>query len=348
MGQQIHWFPGHMNKALNEVENKVKLVDVIIELFDARAPLSSINENLEKLTANKKKLIVLTKIDLADPEHNKKWVAELSKKYDSVISLDLKKNNAEIILSKAVVELGKEKHAKEIARGMKPQPVRAMIIGIPNVGKSSLLNAFLGEDRAIVTDIAGTTRDVIEGHANIDGIVLHLFDTAGIRESDDVIESIGVERSIKTIKEADIVVVVLDSSSNLDDEDKKILEFVKKYNPIIVYNKSDSIKQNNKDVLAVSAINNEIQPLVDAIKNRLGLDEQVFSKPALKNARQLGLLAKAKESLETAKNDALNDLTVDLISTSLFDAYTSILEILGEANQIDLAKEIFARFCVGK
>ena len=235
------------------------------------------------------------------------------------------------------------KKAKIINEG-----VKVALVGKPNVGKSSLLNAFLGEDRAIVTDIAGTTRDVIEGHANIDGIVLHLFDTAGIRESDDVIESIGVERSIKTIKEANIVVVVLDSSSNLDDEDKKILEFVKKYNPIIVYNKSDSIKQNNKDVLAVSAINNEIQPLVDAIKNRLGLDEQVFSKPALNNARQLGLLAKAKESLETAKNDALNDLTVDLISTSLFDAYTSILEILGEANQIDLAKEIFARFCVGK
>ena len=126
MGQQIHWFPGHMNKALNEVENKVKLVDVVIELFDARAPLSSINENLQKLTANKKKLIALTKIDLADPEQTKNWVAELSKKFDKVISLDLKKNNAEIILSKAVVELGKEKHAKEIAKGMKPQPIRTM------------------------------------------------------------------------------------------------------------------------------------------------------------------------------------------------------------------------------
>ena len=94
MGQQIHWFPGHMNKALNEVENKVKLVDVIIELFDARAPLSSINENLEKLTTNKKKLIVLTKIDLADQEQNKTWVNYLKSKYDAVISLDLKKGNA--------------------------------------------------------------------------------------------------------------------------------------------------------------------------------------------------------------------------------------------------------------
>ena len=177
MGQQIHWFPGHMNKALNEVENKVKLVDVIIELFDARAPLSSINENLEKLTANKKKLIVLTKIDLADPEQNKKWVVELSKKYDSVISLDLKKNNAEVILSKAVVELGKEKHAKEIARGMKPQPIRAMIIGIPNVGKSSLINRLAKRKAAGVQNKPGYTRGEQWISVNKDFLLL---DTPGI------------------------------------------------------------------------------------------------------------------------------------------------------------------------
>ena len=224
--------------------------------------------------------------------------------------------------------------------------VKVALVGKPNVGKSSLLNAILGEDRAIVTDIAGTTRDVVEGHANIDGVVLHLFDTAGIRESEDKIESIGIERSKKTIKEADIVVVVLDSSRELDDEDKQILEFAKEYNPIVVYNKDDVSKEDNK--LSISALNNQIEPLIKAIKERIGIDEKAFSKPALNNARQLGLLSKAKESLLTAKQDALNDLTVDLISTSLFDAYTAILEILGEANQLDLSKEIFSRFCVGK
>ena len=223
--------------------------------------------------------------------------------------------------------------------------VKVALVGKPNVGKSSLLNAFLGEDRAIVTDIAGTTRDVVEGHANIDGVVLHLYDTAGIRESNDKIESIGIERSKKTIQEADIVVVVLDSSSSLDDEDKQILEYTKEYNPIVVYNKDD---RNINNKLSVSALNNQIQPLVDAIKERIGLDEKSFSKPALNNTRQLGLLKKAKESLLLAKKDAENDLTVDLISTSIFDAYTAVLEILGEANQIDLSKEIFSRFCVGK
>ena len=109
MGQQIHWFPGHMNKALNEVENKVKLVDVIIELFDARAPISSINENLAKITANKKKLVVLTKTDLADPTQTKKWMEVLAKQFDAILSLDLKSSNAESLLSKAVISLGKDK-----------------------------------------------------------------------------------------------------------------------------------------------------------------------------------------------------------------------------------------------
>ena len=224
--------------------------------------------------------------------------------------------------------------------------VKIALVGKPNVGKSSLLNAFLGEDRAIVTDIAGTTRDVVEGSVNIDGLVLHLFDTAGIRESKDTIESIGIERSKKTIKEADIVVVVLDSSQELDEEDKQILDFAQEYNPIVVYNKDDTISNKNK--LSISALNNQIEPLIKAIKERVGIDEKSFSKPALNNARQLGLLSKAKESLLVAKKDALNNLTVDLISTSLFDAYTSVLEILGESNQLDLSKEIFSRFCVGK
>ena len=177
MGQQIHWFPGHMNKALNEVENKVKLVDVIIELFDARAPMASINENLEKITANKKKLIVLTKIDLADQEQTKKWSEVLKKKYDSVLTLDLKKNNAEILLSKAVVELGKDKWAKEMARGMKPQPIRAMIIGIPNVGKSSLINRLAKRKAAGVQNKPGFTRGEQWIKVNKDFLLL---DTPGI------------------------------------------------------------------------------------------------------------------------------------------------------------------------
>ena len=224
--------------------------------------------------------------------------------------------------------------------------VKVAIVGKPNVGKSSLLNAFLGEDRAIVTDIAGTTRDVVEGHANIDGVVLHLYDTAGIHESNDKIESIGIEKSKKAIKDADVVIVVLDGSNDIDDEDKQILEYTKEYNPIVVYNKSDVSSKDDR--LSISALEGNIEPLTKKIKEVIGLDEKTFSKPALNNARQIGLLRKAKESLLKAKQDAENDLTIDLVSVSLLEAYTAILEILGEANQMDLAKEIFSRFCVGK
>ena len=177
MGQQIHWFPGHMSKALNEVENKVKLVDVIIELFDARAPLSSINENLQKIAANKKKLIVLTKIDLADNEQNKKWADYFQKNYDSVLLIDLKKGNAEAMLSKAVVALGKDKWEKEKAKGMKPQPIRAMIIGIPNVGKSSLINRLAKRKAAGVQNKPGYTRGEQWIKVNKDFLLL---DTPGI------------------------------------------------------------------------------------------------------------------------------------------------------------------------
>ena len=177
MAQQIHWFPGHMNKALNEVENKVKLVDVIIELLDARAPISSINENLEKLIQNKKKIIVLTKIDLADPEATKMWVEELKKKYDIILTLDLKNNSAESILSKAVISLGKDKWAKEMAKGMKPQPIRTMIIGIPNVGKSSLINRLAKRKAAGVQNKPGYTRGEQWIKVNKDFLLL---DTPGI------------------------------------------------------------------------------------------------------------------------------------------------------------------------
>ena len=225
--------------------------------------------------------------------------------------------------------------------------IKVAIVGKPNVGKSSLLNALVGEDKAIVTDIAGTTRDIVEGEVNLNGVILHLLDTAGIRDVDDKVESIGVDRAKKSIDEAELIIVVLDGSKELEDEDKEILELTEGRNRIIVYNKND-IANPQVEGIMISALNKNIQPLVDEIYRVVGLDEQSFKQPALNNARQLGLLEKAKEALLKAKEDAENDLTVDLISISLMEAYNAILEILGEANQTDLSKEIFSRFCVGK
>ena len=225
--------------------------------------------------------------------------------------------------------------------------IKVAIVGKPNVGKSSLLNALTGEEKAIVTDIAGTTRDIVEGEVNLNGVVLHLLDTAGIREVDDKVESIGVQKARKSISEAELVIVVLDGSKELEEEDKEILQITENTNRIIVYNKND-ILSTGIDGIKISALNKDIKPLVDEIYRVIGLDEQSFKQPALNNARQLGLLEKTKESLLKAKEDALNDLTVDLISISLMEAYNAVLEILGEANQTDLSKEIFSRFCVGK
>ena len=224
--------------------------------------------------------------------------------------------------------------------------IKVAIVGKPNVGKSSLLNALVGEEKAIVTDIAGTTRDIVEGDVNLNGIVLHLLDTAGIRESDDKVESIGINKAKETINQAELVIVVLDASQELDDEDKEILELSRDKNRIIVYNKTDLKKIESG--LSISALNNDITALKDEIYRVLGLDDKSFKQPSLNNVRQIGLLKQARNSLLDARTDALNDLGVDLISVSLMDAYTSILSITGENHDIDISKEIFSRFCVGK
>ena len=226
--------------------------------------------------------------------------------------------------------------------------IKVALVGKPNVGKSSLLNALLGESKAIVTDIAGTTRDVVEGEINLNGVVLHLLDTAGIRDTGDKIENIGVTKSIETIKKADLAIVLLDASNKLDKEDEEIIALCKDVPHIVVYNKSDKLDTKDDDKLYISALNNDISKLKDAIYQELGLKDETFKTPSLNNVRQLGLLQSAKESLLRAKMDAEADLPVDLLSVSLMDAYNAILEILGEYNQRDISKEIFSRFCVGK
>ena len=226
--------------------------------------------------------------------------------------------------------------------------IKVALVGKPNVGKSSLLNALLGESKAIVTDIAGTTRDVVEGEINLNGVILHLLDTAGIRESTDQVESIGVNKSKEAINKADLVIVLLDASKELDKQDKDILDLVENIPHVIVYNKADKLVSKDSDKLYISALNNDINPLKEEIYKALGIKEEAFRTPSLNNVRQLGLLKVAKEALLKAKEDADNDLSIDLVSVSLMDAYNAILEILGEYKQTDISKEIFSRFCVGK
>ena len=299
--------------------------------------------SIQSLKGEVSKLVTPIKSSIAD------LIALIEVNIDFPEYEDIEVANKELIISSinkiipSINKLVSDGHKAKIIK----DGIKVAIVGKPNVGKSSLLNALLGEDKAIVTDIAGTTRDIVEGEVNLNGVVLHLLDTAGIREVDDKVESIGVDRAKKSIDEAELVIVVLDGSKELEDEDKEILDLTEGRNRIVVYNKNDIANPKANDIM-ISALNKNIQPLVDEIYRVVGLDEQSFKQPALNNARQLGLLEKAKEALLKAKEDAENDLTVDLISISLMEAYNAILEILGEANQTDLSKEIFSRFCVGK
>ena len=177
MANDIHWFPGHMNKALHEVEEKIKMMDVIIELLDARAPLSSVNERLEKATAHKKKLFLITKADLADEKQTQLWMKHFMGQDSEVLVVNLTNKNAYNSIANAVIRLGKSKWQKEMARGMKPQPIRTMIIGIPNVGKSSLINLLAKRKAAGVQNKPGYTRGEQWIRVNKDFMLL---DTPGI------------------------------------------------------------------------------------------------------------------------------------------------------------------------
>ena len=174
---QIHWFPGHMKKALNNITEKIKMVDVVIEILDARAPLSSMNPDLESAIKHKKRLAVLSKADLADPEQTKLWSEELKKEFDSFVIANLTDPKSTKIISQEVAKLGEEKHQKEKAKGMKPQPIKAMIIGIPNVGKSSLINRVANRKAAGVQNKPGYTRGEQFIKVNNDFILL---DTPGV------------------------------------------------------------------------------------------------------------------------------------------------------------------------
>lgn len=223
--------------------------------------------------------------------------------------------------------------------------VNVALVGKPNVGKSSLLNCLLKEDKAIVTNVAGTTRDVVEGDIVFKGITLHLFDTAGLHDSNDEVESLGIKKTKKTIDEADIVVLLLDGE-NITNEDEILIKEISHKNPIIVHSKSDLVKYD--EGISISSKNNDVKQLLNEISKRIGIHEESFIRPSLNNTRQIGLLKKADLAIDQAIEDAKNDLPVDLISVSLVEAYNTILEIMGDNVNMDLSKEIFSRFCVGK
>lgn len=224
--------------------------------------------------------------------------------------------------------------------------IDTVILGRPNVGKSSLLNALLEEDKAIVTDIAGTTRDIVEGTVRLDGITLNLIDTAGIHESNDIVEKIGIDKSLQALEKAGLVIVVIDGSEALTDEDHKLLEMTKNKNRIVVYNKNDKAIQH--DGISISAINGDVEALTNAIKEKYEKELYLASSDTLNNERQIGLAIQAEQSMKNAIRTLEDGMELDLVTIDLENAWASLKEITGKAGKEDLLDEIFSRFCLGK
>lgn len=260
-----------------------------------------------------------------------------------------------------------EKSQKEIDHLLKSasdgkiikEGIRTVILGKPNAGKSSLLNVLVGENRAIVTDIEGTTRDILEEYINLHGISLRMIDTAGIRETEDVVEKIGVNRARDMAKEADLILYVVDSSRPLDENDEEIISMLDSRKAIVLYNKTDlepkvdmaTLKNRvNRPVISVSAKEETgIRELEKEIKNMFFSGEISFNDEVyITNARHKEALMEAADSLDLVKNSIEMDMPEDFFSIDLMNAYESLGRIIGEAVGEDLVNEIFSKFCMGK
>ncbi len=224
--------------------------------------------------------------------------------------------------------------------------IRTAIIGKPNVGKSSLLNAMLEEEKAIVTDIAGTKLDLGEGTIQLGHVMLNLIDTAGIRETEDVVEKIGIDRSLRAIENAQLVIMVLDGSSELDDQDRELLAMTENKTRILVYNKKDLAPIH--EGIAISAKENDIHPLIEEIERLFEKHLIALEEPTLNNERQIALMMQAYRSMKQAIEALEMGMELDLVTIDLQDCYNSLKEILGEVSRDDLLDALFTNFCLGK
>ena len=250
--------------------------------------------------------------------------------------------------------ISKSKEGRIIKEG-----INVALIGKPNVGKSSLLNTLLEEEKAIVTNIAGTTRDIVEGQINISGVVFNLIDTAGIRNTDNVIEQIGVEKSKKVIKDCNLILLIFNNNDILTDEDKEIFNYVKETNKpiIIIINKVDLETQLNKEYLSkdykiveISTKTKEgINDLKETIKETFNLEKIITDDINYSfNSRSIGLLEKSKDKIVAAINAINDNYPVDIVELEIKSAWEILGEIIGETYTEELLDNLFSRFCLGK
>ena len=280
---------------------------------------------------------------LDDPEH---------------ISLESYPQKLLLIVDNQMKSIDKLLKSSDNGRILK-EGINTVIVGKPNAGKSSLLNILVGADRAIVTDIAGTTRDVLEEQINLDGITLNLVDTAGIRDTDDIVEKIGVDRAKQYADSADLIIYVIDSSTELDDNDFSIIDILKDKNAIVLLNKSDLSTITTEDIVKKYLD----KPVINiSAKDRTGIDEleskisEMFlhgqvsfnDEVYITNIRHKNSLTEAFNSLKLVVESINNDMPEDFYSIDLMNAYEELGLIIGEAVEDDLMQEIFSKFCMGK
>ena len=272
---------------------------------------------------------------------------------------------------KEKVEIISEKIGKLIATAdngkLMKEGIATVIVGKPNAGKSSLLNMMVGEERAIVTDIAGTTRDVLEESIKLHGIGLNIIDTAGIHDTEDVVEKIGVEKAKKYAQNADLIIYVVDSSVELDDSDKEIISLIENKNAIILLNKTDLsavVDEEKINVLMDEVLPNrgKVVMIRTSTKDNTGIDtfentiKEMFFKGQLQNNNEIIItnmrhkeaLQDTFNSLEMVKRSIENEMPEDFYSIDLMSAYASLGTIIGEEVGEDLVNEIFSKFCMGK
>ena len=228
------------------------------------------------------------------------------------------------------------------------------IIGRPNVGKSSLLNSLLEEQKAIVTDIEGTTRDIVEGQIKLNGVLLNIIDTAGIRETDNIVEQIGVEKSYEIIDKSDLIIFLLNNNEPLTKEDLELYNKIKNKTHIIVLNKTDlkqviDLTPIKEEVLKVSLLNNDASIILDKIKELFNLEKlETSDLTYLSNARSISLLKKSLNNISNAIDNINNNDPIDIVELEIKNAWSTLGEIIGETYTEELLDELFSRFCLGK